>query len=135
VAKGRAREARWRSIPPHIESQDHLVDPKLHRRMTKMTKPQAFERARSLLTAGMIAAAAVFAAATGTHAQSAVQPLQLQRLSPAERELQGQDLQYQQPVQIQNQQQQLQMNLQQEQQDLMRSPSPQPFQVQPQLRP
>jgi hypothetical protein len=26
VAKGRAREARWRSMPPHIESRDHVVD-------------------------------------------------------------------------------------------------------------
>jgi len=83
----------------------------------------------------VIVIAAVSAAATGAHAQSAVQPLQLQRLSPAERELQGQDLQYQQPVQIQNQQQQFQMNLQQRQQELMQSPPPQPFQIQPQLRP
>jgi len=100
-----------------------------------MTKPQAFERVRSLLAVGVIVIAAVSAAATGAHAQSAVQPLQLQRLSPAERELQGQDLQYQQPAQIQNQQQQLQTDLQQEQQQLMRWPSQQPFQIQPQLRP
>jgi hypothetical protein len=100
-----------------------------------MTKPQAFERARSLLAAGLIAVGAVCVAAAETHAQSAVQPLQQQRLSPAERQLQGQNLQFQQPAQIQNQQQQFQMNLQQRQQELMQSPPPQPFQIQPQLRP
>ena len=100
-----------------------------------MTKPQAFERARSLVAAGVIAVAVVSAGAVAAHAQSAVQPLQQQRLSPAERQLQGQDLQFQQPVQIQNQQQQLQMDRQQEQEQLMRSPPSQPFQIQPQLRP
>ena len=100
-----------------------------------MTKPQAFERARSLLAASVIAVAVVSVTAAESHAQSAVQPLQQQRLSPAERQLQGQSLQFQQPAQIQSQQQQFQMDLQQRQQELMRAPPSQPFQIQPRLRP
>lgn len=94
-----------------------------------MTKPKAFERARSLAGAGLIAAAAVWAVTASAYAQTAVTPLQEQTLSPVQQQLQQHDLQFTQPLAIQQQQNQIRMNAQQEQQQLMQ-PQPQPFQIQ-----
>lgn len=94
-----------------------------------MTKPKAFERARSLAGAGLIAAAAVWAVTASAYAQSAVTPLAEQGLSSAQQQLQQHDLQFTQPLAVQQQQQQTDANLRQEQQQLMQ-PQPQPFQIQ-----